>query len=273
MKTIIAPTDFSPSANNAVDYAVELAKLFKTRIVLVNAYPIPETHYELGGSFELMSSIKNSSIDNLEQLKAQILMSNPEIEIDCISEMGHEYNVIVDAAINENADLIVMGTADEPGFMKENLFGSTAIEIARNQEVPTFIIPENVTYHNANKISFACDMQDTEKTDLVYVAKYFAKMFEAELDIVHIDDPEEEITINKATTSLFIERKLESVKHETFYITGKSIDKELESYFESHHTDVVLINPKKHNIFYRLFNHSITKELVYNSHKPILAIH
>lgn len=273
MKTIIAPTDFSPSANNAVDYAVELAKLFNTRIVLVNAYPLPETHYELGGSFELLDSIKNSSLDNLGQLKTQILMNNPGLVVECISEMGHPYGVINDAVRNEYADLIVMGIEEESGFLKEKIFGSTAIDIARNQEVPTFIIPENVKYHKTTKISFACDLKETEKTDLVYVARYFAKMFNAELDIVHIDNPDEEVTLNKAVTGLFIERKLEDIKHETFHITGKSIDKELESYFESHYTDIVLINPKKHNIFDRLFNQSITNELVFHANKPILAIH
>lgn len=273
MKTIVAPTDFSPSASNAVDYAVELAKIFNTRIVLVNAYPIPETNYELGGSFEILSSIKNVSEDNLKLLKQQILMTNPELEVTLISEMGHPYEVIENSARKENADLIVMGIEEEANMIKERLFGSTAIDIARNQEIPTFIIPEHVKYHKAEKISFACDMKETEKGDLVYVAKYFAKLFGAELEIVHVDVPNEEVTINKAITGLFIEHKLESVKHETLHIPGKNIDKELESYVNTHDTDILLINPKKHNLFYNLFNHSITTELAFHIHKPILAIH
>lgn len=273
MKTIIAPTDFSPSANNAVDYAVELAKLFSARIVLVNAFPIPESHYEMGGSFELMSTLKDVSMENLNQLKEKIQMTNPDIVIDCVSDMGHPYGVIDTVAVQKKADLIVMGIVGEAGIMKERLMGSTAIEIARNQEVPTFIIPENVKYHEVSRISFACDLKKTEKTDLIYVAKYFAEQFHAELEIVNVDNPDEEVTFDKAVTNLFIERKLENIKHDTMHISGKKVDKELEDYFDSHETDVVLVNPRKHNIFYYLFNKSITKELAFHSHKPILAIH
>ncbi|MCD6017354.1 MAG: hypothetical protein K0S53_475 [Bacteroidetes bacterium] len=273
MKTIIAPTDFSPSSNNAVDYAVELAKLFSARIVLVNAFPIPETHYEMGGSFELMSTLKDVSLENLNQLKEKIQMTNPDVVVECVSDMGHPYGVIDTVSREKRADLIVMGIVGEPGLMKERIIGSTAIEIARNQEVPTFIIPEDVKYHEVNKISFACDLKRTEKTDLVYVAKYFAEKFHAELEIVNVDNPEEEVTIEKAVTNLFIERKLMGVKHETMHISGKEVDEELENYFNSHETDVVLVNPKKHNMFYYLFNKSITKELAFHSHKPILAIH
>jgi nucleotide-binding universal stress UspA family protein len=273
MKTIIAPTDFSPSANNAVDYAVELAKLFSARIVLVNAFPIPETHYEMGGSFELMSTLKDVSMDNLNLLKEKIQMSDPDVVVECKSDMGHPYGVIDAISKEVRADLIVMGIVGTAGKLKERFIGSTAIEVARNQEVPTFIVPEEVKYHPVHKISFACDLKKTEKTDLVYVAKYFAEKFHAELEIVNVDNPDEEVTIDKAVTNLFIERKLESVKHDTMHISGKSVEKELENYFNSHETDVVLVNPKKHNIFYYLFNKSITKELAFHSNKPILAIH
>lgn len=273
MKTIIAPTDFSPSATNAVDYAVELAKLFSARIVLVNAFPIPETHYEIGGSFELMSTLKDIAVENLKQLKEKIQMNDPDVNVECVTEMGHPYGVIEDVSKFENADLIVMGITGEAGILKERIVGSTAIEVARNLEVPTFIIPDNVKYHEVNEISFACDLKNTEKTDLIYVAKYFAEKFHANLQIVHIDKPDEEVTIDKAITNLFIERKLERVKHETILISGKNVDRELKDYFNSHETDIVLVNPKKHNMFYYLFNKSVTKDLAFHSHKPILAIH
>ncbi|MDF2448401.1 MAG: UspA protein [Bacteroidota bacterium] len=273
MKTIIAPTDFSNSASNAVDYAVELAKYFSAKIILVNAYPIPETHYEMGGSFELLSTLKDVSLDNLEQLRDKILINAPQLNIECYSDMGHPYGVIDAVVRDKRADLVVMGIVGTAGKLKERFIGSTAVEVARNLEVPTFIIPEGVTYHEVNKISFACDLDKTEKTDLVYVAKYFAEKFHAELEIVNVDDPEKEITIDKAVTNLFVERKLETVKHDRTQLSGKDVQEELENYFNSHYTDIVMVSPKKHNIFYNLFHKSVTKELAFHAHKPILAIH
>ena len=153
------------------------------------------------------------------------------------------------------------------------MIGSTAVKVARQIEVPTFIIPENIKYHRIHHISFACDMEKTERTALVYIAKYFSKMFDAELEIINIEKPAEEITEEKAATNVFIEKKLETVQHKTVFVTGNDTAKELENYFKSHPTDVIMLNPKKHNIFHYLFNESVTKELAFHINKPILTIH
>ncbi len=41
MKTILVPTDFSKSANNAALYAVNLSKEMKAKILLYNVYDFP----------------------------------------------------------------------------------------------------------------------------------------------------------------------------------------------------------------------------------------
>jgi len=70
-----------------------------------------------------------------------------------------------------------------------------------------------------------------------------------------------------------VEKKLENVNHKTTHITGNDITAELEDYFNTFHTDLILVSPKKHNIFYNLFHNSITKGLAFHSHTPLLAIH
>ncbi len=275
MKTIIAPTDFSSAAHNAVDYAVELAKFFNSRLILVNAYhPTPPADYEFAYTVELSTVLKNNSVEKLNDLKNEICKKNGrELDIKCISEMGFSYDTIKAVAEKYDANLVVMGIVGEAGKIKKHLIGSTAIKVARDLDVPTFIIPENVKYHRIHKISFACDFKKTENTDLIYVAKFFSKVFDAELEIVNVEKPKEFISIDKAVTNLFIEEKLEHVRHKTVHITGNNVALELEDYFHTYESDVIMINPKKHNLFYYLFNHSITKELAYNARLPVLAIH
>ena len=41
MKTIVVPTDFSAISNNAIDYAVDLAKVTSCSILLFHAYQVP----------------------------------------------------------------------------------------------------------------------------------------------------------------------------------------------------------------------------------------
>jgi len=274
METILVPTDFSDASANAVDYAVELAKFFDAKLLLVNAYSIPIGNAEIGIPMELASVMQQSALDGLENMKKKIIEKNHrELDIECFAGVGFAYDVIKDASANFKADLIVMGIVGSAGKIKEHLIGSTAVKVARHLEIPTFIIPENVKYQRIHHISFACDMEKTEETVLVYIAKYFSRMFDAELEIVNIEKPEEEISEGKAKTEVFMEKKLEPVTHKTVFITGDHVARELETYFETHPTDLIMLNPKKHNVFHDIFIESVTKELAFHIHQPILAIH
>lgn len=274
MERIIVATDFSPAANNAVHYAAELARYFSASLVLVNAYPFPPANYEMGFSVPLVSSLKEAAEEQLQSLKEELSRThNTDLEIDWVAEMGAPYDVLESVTRDEGADLVVMGIVGEAGKIKENLMGSTALNIARGFDIPALIIPENMKYHRIHKISFACDLDKTEQTDLVYIAKYFSKLFDAELEIINVERPAEETSMEKARTSVFMEKKLESVNHKTVYITGNNPGHELEEYFTTHPTDMIMLNPKKHNLFWHLFNQSVTKELIFHSHLPILAIH
>jgi nucleotide-binding universal stress UspA family protein len=275
METIIIPTDFSPAADNALNYGVELAKYFNARMVLVHAYPLPTLNYEVGYSFEVLASIKDGILNKLTELKKEICQKNQaSFDIECMAEVGSPFDIIREAVDKHNGDLVVMGIVGEAGKLKENLIGSTAVKAARELTIPVFIIPEQVKYHRIHKLAFACDLNKTEETNLVYVAKFFSKVFDAELEVVTVDiEEEEEVTLDKAVTNLFIEQNLEHVKHKTTHIMGNNIVFELEEYFKTCSTDAIMVNPKKHNWFYYLFHDSVTKKLAFHAGLPIIAIH
>ncbi len=179
METILVPTDFSAAADNAVNYAVELAKYFDARIVLVNAFPVPVINYEMPFPVEPISAFQKEAEERLEFLRNEIqIKSGNGLDIECVVSMGSPYSVIEETVKNIDPDLIVVGIIGEAGDLKEKIIGSTAVDIARKLEVPTFIIPETAKYHSIHKISFACDLERTEETDLVYVVKFFSKVFD-----------------------------------------------------------------------------------------------
>jgi nucleotide-binding universal stress UspA family protein len=281
MENIIVPTDFSPVSDNAVEYAVGLAKLFKAKLVLLNVCAPKKINYEIrsGSDYNAITQAKIVMPENsfaygkLKQLKKDLYEKHGELLIECIAEAGSPYDVITRVASEQNADLIVMGITGYAGRIKEHFIGSISVKVARNQDIPTFIIPENVKYTNIQKISFACDLKKTEETNLAYTAKSFSKAFDAELEVVNIEYPEEEISVEKSITNFFIEDVLENIKHTTIHISGENVAHELEDYFRTFKTDVIMVSPRKHNAFYYLFNPSITKELAFHSGLPILAIH
>jgi nucleotide-binding universal stress UspA family protein len=274
METILIATDFSESANNAVDYAVELAKYFNAKLILVNSYPMPYSSFETGGMpGEMIGVMQEASADSLKNLKNKIEQNNKEnFEIKCFSDMGFAEDVIVDVAKKVGADLIVMGIIGDGKQAKTHLIGSTAIKVARNTNIPVFIIPNEAKYHPIKKISFACNLNNTEEGDLVYVSRYFGKVFNAELEIINVEEPEEDFSAEKSKTIAVIEKKLETMPHKTVFISEKKVGKALEDYFNEHPTDVIMVNPRKHDLFHNLFSHSISKELAFHCNYPLLCI-
>jgi len=195
------------------------------------------------------------------------------LEVDCISGMGSPFDIISNVAIDKKGDLIVMGVVGEAGALKERLIGSTALTVARNQTIPTFIIPASCTYMPIQKISFACDLEKKGQADLLYKTKLFCQVFDAELEIVNVGDLAEVVASEKVARYMQIEPKFAHVRHRTVYIDGIDVVKELEDYFKANPTDVIVLSPQKHNPFYYLFNNSVTKSLVFHAKQPILAIH
>jgi nucleotide-binding universal stress UspA family protein len=272
MKTILVPTDFSEASNNSVNYAVELAKYFNAALVLVNASPIPAGSYESTAPIEMITALRQGSKDALVNCKKEIQKKNENIHIDCYSESGDPYDVIVNASQEYHADLIVIGIIGGAGKIKEHIIGSTAVKVAQKSNIPVFIISETVKYKRIRKISFACDLENMEDVSVGYSVKYFSKVFDAELEIVTIEQPNEDITAEQAKNYLILEKNLAHVQHRSVSVTGTKIAKELKNYFLANPTDVVMLNPRKHSVFHNLFSESVTKELAFHLEFPILAV-
>ncbi len=274
MKTILLATDFSAAANNAANYALELAKYFDTKLILLNAYPLPPANYDTGLPTDVLNELHKTSEEGLLALKNNLIQKgSADLEIECLSVMGGTLDVIEEECKLKKVDLVVMGIVSQAGKIKEHIIGSSSLNAARHLKTPMFIIPDGVKYKRIRKISFACGLKNTEQAEIIYQAKFFAKAFDAELEVINIEKPNEERSEEKAMAIEFIEEKLETTKHKTFLLADNDASLGLEDHYEQYPADVIILNPKKHNILQALFGTSVTKNLIFHSKFPLLIIH
>jgi hypothetical protein len=188
--------------------------------------------------------------------------------------MGLAGDILADSAKENKADLIVMGIAGQNSVIKEHLVGSVATQIAQDSTIPVLIVPEHCKYSKIHKMAFACDFdRHLENNTTLLKVKYFASLFDAELQILNVMKPSEEVSEQKAEVEVFIEDKLQSTKHQTYFIYEEKFDKGIVEFIEVHKSDMIVTSPKKHNFFHNLFVESHTKKLVFHSPVPILTIH
>lgn len=72
MKTIIIPTDFSPAANNAVNYGVDMALAIDASVLLLHVYNIPIALGDVPVALLSIDELKQAAENNIEGLKKDL---------------------------------------------------------------------------------------------------------------------------------------------------------------------------------------------------------
>jgi nucleotide-binding universal stress UspA family protein len=258
---------------NAAEYAVGLAKFFDAKLVLFHVYQLPVVTAEASFIQYPLDELHKENLVMLkkERTKLQNKLAN-ELPIDVVVRSGFPGSNITEEAENQKADLVVMGITGR-NKLGEVLIGSTAVYTARNSEIPVLIVPHGVKYKKIHKMAFACDYDHTEEGGILEHVELYRFLFDAELDVVNVYDEDKEPTLEKAISGLTIENTLSHVPHKTFFVNSEDPGEGLDDYLDKHKPDLVVMVPKKHNLFEKLFKESMTHHLAYHAHIPVLALH
>lgn len=139
-KNILVPTDLSEGAEEALDYACELASKLDATIHLVNVIGIPAL-----GLPELGVALTSTMIDSMiaENQKAIDELAARKCTAARIGQVllktGDARDLINQTATEVGADLIVMGTHGRRGVTRA-LLGSVAETVVRSAPCPVLTV-------------------------------------------------------------------------------------------------------------------------------------
>jgi nucleotide-binding universal stress UspA family protein len=140
-KRILCPIDFSPSALQALGFALDLARQADGRVTLLHAIewlaedePGPSMHFNVP---EYRRYIESDAQQRIRALVAD--ESRTWVEIKDVVQFGRPYREILRAAEAKPADLIVMG-AQGRGGIGLALFGSTTQQVVRGATCPVLTV-------------------------------------------------------------------------------------------------------------------------------------
>lgn len=275
MKRILIPCDFSEISENALNYAVGLAKYFSSSLVLLHVDQIPVLNSEFGMSAYTLTDTTTNSLTALKQLAEKIQKIEPTItDIECYSEMGNATDMIIEYARKLDADLTIMGISGHGSKFMKNVIGSTAVSVAKQLDMPVMIIPPHTSYKKIQNVAYACEYdEDLEKNSSLIQVKYINTLLGSKINIVHVIPEAHELDAVEAEIDDYVEHKFENSTHRTFLITENNASKGLLEFVKNHEIDLLIVEPKKHTIFHKLFFASTTKDVAFFSPIPVLTIH
>lgn len=196
IENILVARDFSPSSDRALSYAVDLARQTGSVLHLVHAHVFLDN--PLGASPDQSGEREDGIRERLLQDVDGTPLSEkyPGIELHGHAERNTAAApVILNYAVEQDIDLIVMGTRGRRGVQRA-LLGSVAEEVVRHASQPVLTVHSNeeedgqavARLSRIERILVPVDFSDHAREALRH-AHAVAALYDAELDLLHVTDP------------------------------------------------------------------------------------
>jgi nucleotide-binding universal stress UspA family protein len=265
-KTILVGIDYSKSGDNALDYAVMMARKGNAKILLFHMYETPVIHTYSGAYFISYTEMQGYNKEKLEKYKEKFMLKHWNLEIETFATYKTFKNGVTDLIKSHKVHYVVLGLESKSRFSKF-IYGTTGLDVAGKISCPVIIVPEKYKEHKLNKAVLALDNRKSVETKVMQKVDAFNKQFKIKKDIIHVKTENEFLFVSgKKAAALNKKWKVNIVEASNF-------EQGIINYSKQNKIDLISLISHSHSLIYDLFNESNTKMIAFKSRIPIMSIH
>lgn len=250
-KTILTPVDFTEVSEFAIDHSVHMAQSIGAKLLLLH---IVKEAGDIQGAQQKIQV-------HIDELKD----SYPDVEINGLVRIGDIYSDITNAAIENNAQVIVMGTHGLKGF--QFITGSRALKVVGDSVIPFLIVQKDSPKFNGfQNIMVPLSLEKDSKQKLSYV-KNIAHYFNSKVFLT-VPKENDEFLKNKLTRDFAYSKqffKEAGVDFEGHQLDGKNGAKAYLDFAKNNPIDLIVIMNHNESIMPVISND--VQELITNKDK------
>ena len=272
MKSIIVPTNFSPCATNAAQYAADLAGAIRADLHLIHVIQVPVNAAELMMTQYLYEEMVEAANNSLKELQMQLTRrSNHRINIETTLATGAVSAKVQDLCREIKPYAIVLG-ATGPTFEKF-LAGSPAVSLLHNLDYPVLVVPETYTFHPFRRILLACDLEDlgSGMPRSLPLLKNLRTHFGSRFDILTVQTRKVLDEGQHVFDSHGWKKNLKDLYPDIHYIRKSKVEEGILEHLVKNEADLIMVFPKKHGFLD--FHVSQSKKVARHSPIPVLSLH
>ena len=277
-KHVIVPTDFSETADRALEYARALFRSDSCSFHLLNTYTPAISHSRfmatsLHGSV-MEESVQSASEQGLQELVDSLLTknANPLHTFNTISS----FNILTEEICNisevNEIRLVVTGTTGKSG-LKEVFLGSNTVRILNSaQECPILTIPPEANFTPPKQIAFITDYKRNFSAAVLQPLLDIASTYGSKIRVMHIKE-EHELNKHQQSNKSILEEylsKLTYTIHEMPYYGSKA--KVIQHFLEDMEVDMVSLVHYKHGFLEELLREPVIKKVIFHTQVPMLVL-
>ena len=237
MKKILVATDYSDNADNAVDFAIDLANHHGALVSLVSAVEEPYSA-AAGALVSIKDEIRDEAMETMGKTADRVrgrLKNGATLDTHTVD--GEVGPTISRVAKSKGYDLIVMGTKGSTAA-KELFTGSVANAMIKNSEVPVLAVPVGASFAPFQRILIADDRKGNDVTRTGLLRQI-------------VDDYGSTVT--------------------PFHAEGDEVAKEIKQAVHQSNADLLVMVYHDHGFFGNLFQKSTVSKVVFDVDRPLLV--
>lgn len=259
MQTVIVPLDFSQTSLNAAHYAFNMYKdRADVNLILYH-------FYKDGDDAEAEKNY-------LENLKNEFAVSATPTET--VTESGDNFiDSLAAFAHIKGAFMIIMGlTGKTP--LEQRFSGSNTLKITEKNVCPVLIVPEEASFSAVKNVLITSEMKYVDETPTLLAVKNVLQQFKPSLHILNVDESHYvSLTTDFKEERDKMEALLTEFKPEFYFMRLHDFHEAVNLFTQDKNIDIIIIAPKYHSFFEKLFKTQHTKKMIYQSKVPVLAVY
>jgi nucleotide-binding universal stress UspA family protein len=271
MKTILVPTDFSATANTALQYAAHLAAQTNSRLLLFHCVPIQVAVAEVPAWYEPEQGLLEYYEYKLSQQARQVQLDNESrFEVETICRKGSLSQYFNEVVQEKAADLVVMGFDGASSWL-DKIIGTVTSSYIKDTVCPVLMVPGQVSPALPRRVAYAADFAHPEQVFLAQLLDLTTPL-QAQVSIVHVQ--------NRPQADLAAEEKAIQAINQAFpnndfafaEIRQQDVAAGLEAFVRENGMDVLALASRDRSFLESLFHNSITDRLANHPAVPLLVL-
>jgi len=272
MKQILVAIDFSNSAGNAMEYAMNLAKILNMEVCAIHAIGPTEGINNNTYNAIFIDDYYNNKRQALKDWAAKYTDREEfkDIEVSTVCGVGFLKNVIGKYIEDHHVELLVMGMIGSTGLT--GIVGSNVSTVVSVVKIPTLIVPLESKFSGVPIITLATDYETRLSADDVNALNEMVEAFGApKMQVLYVAEKSGAKNLEAGENKL--RELIKNVNLEFNYITDSRPLNGIMKFVDDHETDILCLVKHHHGIVYRLFNRSTVNQIMNKTVKAILVLH
>jgi len=287
-RRILVPYDFTPHAENAALYALQIAAKMKADVQLLNVYfdpgVVPFSQLE---SFSFTVNFDDVGLEVEQETAKKMKAFSEKLKMTLKQHKIRGVNVFYDLVKGSavptilayikvyKPGLVIMGTrgSELEGFRS---FGSVTSKVIKKANIPILAVPKDYpagNFKTPKRVLYATDLDHSDFWTLSKLAS-FVKPFDSDIYCVHVSEEiekQEEVYMHKVKA--FVTDTLGLDKLECGLLECLDPQLGLEDFIKEKQIDLVAMTTHHQSLISRFYTPSVTQKFLFQTTIPLLVFH